>query len=166
MSLQYVGSLSLAGLIPTSFALFASLNASIQAQLTGQLAMSANLGILPPTLEATIQVAVTVLADLQAALALGITLPSVDLSVSLNAQIVILEALIASLQAVIVLGSAAGIDAWTWDGPVNGLGPALGAALAFGSPSGGLGTDHSNALVLITRVSATWSAMATFFGGI
>ena len=166
MSLQYVGSLSLAGLIPTSFALFASLDVYIQAQLTGQLAMSVNIGILPPTLEATIAIATTVLADLQAALSLGLTLPSVDLSVSLNAQIAILEALIASLQAIIVLGSAAGIDAWTWDGPVNGLGPALGAALAFGAPSGGFGTDHSNALVLLTRVSATWTAMNAFFGGI
>ena len=166
MSLTYVGSLSIAALVPTTFALFASLTPYIQAQLTGNLDMSANLSILPPSLSETVTIAGQILADLQAALALGLTLPSVDLSVSLNAQIAILAAFIASLEALIALGGAAGIDVFTYAGTVNGLGPALTGELANGSPSGGTAFDASNALVLLTRSSATWDSMVTFFGGI
>lgn len=163
MSLVYVGNLTLAGLIPTSFALFASLDAYIQGELTGQLHMQANLSILPPSISATITIAENILADLQAAIALSP--PSISLSASLSAQIGILEAFIATLQAILVL-SGGSIDVWTWSGPVNGLGPALTGALAGGAPSGGLPTDPSNALVLLTRSPATWTAMSTFFGGI
>ena len=105
--------------------------------------------------------------DLKAALALGLTLPSVDLSVSLEAQISILAAFVASLQALIALGAgSAGIDVFTYDGTVAGLGPALTGELATGAPSGGLPTDHADALVMMTRVSSTWTAMVDFFGGL
>ena len=167
MSLVYVGSMSLAVLVPTSFALFASLDAGIQAQLTASLAAKANLSVLPPSLEATVTLAAKILADLKAALALGLTLPSVDLSVSLEAQISILAAFVASLQALIALGAgSAGIDVFTYDGTVAGLGPALTGELATGAPSGGLPTDHADALVMMTRVSSTWTAMVDFFGGL
>ena len=165
MSLQYVGSLSLAELVPTSFALFAQLDVYIQAQLTGAITASLNISILPPTLVATVTVAASILADLQAALALGLTLPSVSLSASLNAQIAILAALVASLNALIALGGGS-IDAFTWSGPVDALGPAVTGELASGAPSGGSPFDASNAMLLLTRSQTTWTAMSSFFGGI
>ena len=168
MSLVYVGSMSLDVLVPTSFALFASLTPSIQAQLTAALGAQANLSIMPLTLQATITVVESILADLKAAAALGLTLPSVDLSVSVQAQITILAAFVATLTALLELtgGASAGIDVFAYDGTVGGLGPALTGALAAGAPSGGLPTDHADAAVLLTRSSATWTAIETFMGGL
>ena len=169
MSLTYVGSLSIGAIFVSTFAALTALDAKIQAELTASLGMQAHVGVVPGNIAATISLAQSILANLQASATLAP--PSVSLSASVSAQVSALEALIASLTALLALsgagggGGAAGIDVFTWSGPVNGMGAALSAELASGAPSGGSSTDASNALVLLTRSPSTWASLSTFAGG-
>jgi hypothetical protein len=169
MSLQYVGSLSIGAIFPTVFAAFASLDTNIQAQLTGALNMQISVGGIPANVAATIEVAASILANLEASASLAP--PSISLSASLSANIAALESLIASLSILLAFesagegGGAVGIDVFAWSGPVGSFGAAIASALASGAPSGGAPADPSNAFVLLTRSSATWAAMSSFFAG-
>ena len=58
--------------------------------------------------------------------------------------------------------AAAGIHSYAFAGAVNAFGGELSAALAGGVP-GGTPAEASNAIVLLTTVSATWDAMAQVF---
>lgn len=165
MSLAYAGSLSIAGLCVQAFALFTQLSGSAQAQLSGTIAASLAVGVIPPTYAATIEILQQMIASLQAAIDAGITAPQVSAGAGLSAQIEVLTELVATFNAMAALGAAGGIDVWTWSGAVDALGPALSSALDAGAPSGGGPNDASNGLVLLTRVPATWTAMSGFFGG-
>ena len=111
-----------------------------------------------------IALAERMLADLNSALRLGITPPSID------AQIATMAALLAGLKAQLAiianfygLCAAAGVDAFVYDGSAAGLGSSLATAVSGGLPSGGGPASHANAVVLATSVSATAGAMAQIF---
>jgi hypothetical protein len=60
-----------------------------------------------------------------------------------------------------MLGNA-GIHAYHYSGQVDDLGSEMATELAGGVP-GGAPTDASNALILVTTVGATWTAMGQIF---
>lgn len=152
MSLVYLGSLTTADVCPALPIALASALPRIQAQLAGAINASAQLTLTPPTIFLALELSTQLVANIQASIALGVQVPA--LSVQLN----LLASLILSLE--IELGAlgfdlgAAGIHAYAYAGPANGLGPALPSSFP-----GGATTDFTNALVLATSVPASWIAL-------
>lgn len=160
MTLAYLGSVSIGATIPGVEAALAVGLTDLEARISALLAFS------PAQIDfsAQLTVALQIVESIQASIALGLTPPSLAVQIALVAAL--LGALEAQLQIVLALKNlmaTAGIDAYSYDGAVNGLGAALTSALAAGLPSGGTGATHCNALVLITSVAATWTAMGGVF---
>jgi hypothetical protein len=163
-ALAYSGKITIGGLCPLVVSASALLIADLQARVTGLLALQARLTVTPPTLALNITLVTQLLAQLQAALAIG--LPGVDFQLTAVAALLVsLEAQLALLLQLQALFGAPGVYVYTWDGPANLLGPALGVELATQWRDGVPTALHANALVLGTVTPATWVAMRTFFGG-
>jgi hypothetical protein len=163
VGLQYVGSVSLGALVPSVFSLSAVVG-YLGGELTGAINMSLNVSILPPSIAATITLAESILANLQASIAIPYP-PTVSLSASINAQIALLEGLIAALNLALGPLTAGGIDAWTWSGQAGDFGPALSVSLAAGPPSGGGPLVQSGGIVLLAHTPAASAALSAFFSG-
>jgi len=162
--LTYLGELSIGGICPLVVSAAADITAALNAQLAGALALVAALQITPPTINVNISLVTALLAQLQIALELG--LPGVDFQISAClAFIAQLEAELAILLQLTGLFAAAGIFAYEYSGPADELGPALTSELADGTRDGQGGSTQLKAIVLATRLSATWGAMQTFFAG-
>lgn len=167
MSLVSVGSLSLAVAVPgaagAAVAGAAGINAALP-DIEARIAALASFAPSPGDFSADISLANNIIADANLAISVGLTPPS------LSAQIAIIAALVADLEAAVVsinanltivtdlisLLAAAGVDAYAWDGANDAFGPALTTAL-------GAGTAHCSGLVLKTTSGATWTAMSTLF---
>lgn len=173
MTTTYVGSLSLAVALPAPTAAAVAGTTGINLALPdieARLAALYSFKPAPIDFAVSLQLAQQIVASIQTAISLGIVPPS------LAAQIAEISALIAQLLANVeainvqlgiildfqALLTPAGVHAYAYAGPVNQLGSELSAALSLGVP-GGSPTDPSNALVLITTLAATWSAMAQIF---
>ena len=112
---------------------------------------------------AQIELCQQIIASLQAALALGIQPPTIE--VQINIMVAVVAALKASIQLMLdfqTLLASGGVFAYAWDGPVTAMGAAITAQLAGGFPDGS-GVSHANAIILGTSVSATWTAMGGVF---
>jgi len=173
MSIVYAGSLTLGAAIPGATAAAAA-GASgiglalpdIQARLAALLAFNPQ----PIDFAADLVLAQQMVTSLSAAIALGLTPPS------MAAQIAAINALIAELlanvsavnaQLEIILAfqgllASAGVHTYAYAGPVNAFGSEFSAELSAGVP-GGSPTQASNAVVLLTTIGATWDAMAQVF---
>lgn len=164
MSLSYKGKLSIGGLSPLSVGASAAAFATLSAQVAGLISLQARLTVTPPTLALNISLVTQLLADLQAALTLG--LPGVDFQIAACAAAVVsLEAQLALIAQLTATFGVPGIYVYSYDGPAVALGPALTSELAVMWPDGVSTALHSNALVLGTVTPAAWTAMGTFFGG-
>jgi hypothetical protein len=117
----------------------------------------------PPAISfaANIQVALAAIASMQAAVALGISPPS------LSAQVEIMAAALAELQVSlnVLLGlsnalGVAGVHLYQYSGPADQLGSEFHAALSGGFPDGAP-SDHADALLVATSSPAAWAAIAT-----
>jgi hypothetical protein len=105
--------------VPSAVALEGALTAniglqlpSLEAQLAGAVAVQASVTVSPPTLAAQLDAALAVVAGLQASIALG--LPGVALDVSAMVQIIAeLEASIGKLQADLALAAGIGLQLGT-----------------------------------------------------
>ena len=118
-----------------------ALTAGLQAALAGV----AQIAVQFPT--ATVQIGASLQADIAATLALAVSIQvELDLALALQAQ------LTAAL-------SGGGIAAWSYSGPVNGLGSALRGELASGMPTGGGATQRVDALVLACSSPADWAKL-------
>jgi hypothetical protein len=164
MGLQYLGAVSLGALVPSVFSLSAIVG-YLGSQLSAAVSASLNIGLVPPTIVATAQLAASILADLEVAVSVGLTPPSISLSASISAQIALLEGLIAALNLALAPLTAGGIDAWSWSGPASGLGPSLTVQLAAGPPSGGGPDVQSSGIVLLAHTPAASVALSGFFAG-
>jgi hypothetical protein len=164
MGLQYAGSVSLGALVPSVFSLSAVVG-YLGAQLSAAVNASLNIGLVPPTIVATAELAASILANLEVAVSAGLTPPSISLSASISAQIALLEGLVAALNLALGPLTAGGIDAWTWSGAAGDFGPALSVALAAGPPSGGGPLVQSGGIVLLAHTPAASAALSAFFSG-
>jgi hypothetical protein len=173
MSVDYLGSLTIGGAAPGGLALAAAGQAGIGLALPdiqARLTALASFAPTPPSLQGDIALAQSIIASLQAAIAVGVQPPSMD------AQVAIVAALVAQLSASMLainaqltiianfasVLSSAGIHAYAFSGQADQLGPELTVELS-GGPPGGAPTDATNGLVFVTTLGATWAAMGQFF---
>jgi hypothetical protein len=106
--------------------------------------------------------------SIQAAITLGISPPSIALQLAEVAALI--AALLASIASINVqlaiiadfqaLLSGAGVHAYAYAGDVTDFGPELDAEIGAGLPGGGGPTEDVDALVLVTNVGATWTALS------
>lgn len=151
-TLTYLGSLTTGGIVPSLGFALASALPRIQAELALQQKLIATLNLVPPSITGSLHAAESIVAAINASIALGVQVPSA------GAQISAAQTLIAALN--IELGAlgfdmtAAGIHAYAFDGRADELGPALPSSFPGGAPS-----SHCNALVLATSIPASWVAL-------
>lgn len=100
-------------------------------------------GLVPPDISAQLAAVAALIADLLAAVT------------SINAQLTI----ITNLQGVL---ATAGLHVYVYSGQTDAAGADITAELAGGLPGGGP-TDAANALLLITTIGATWTAIQQVF---
>jgi hypothetical protein len=159
MSTVYLGGITVGECVPAFGAAIALMLPDLQAKLAALASFSPT----PVSFSAQLAVAESVVAGIQASLAVGISPPSIAL------QIAVVVALIAELEATlgIVAGytnalGAAGVHLYRYDGAANALGGDFSTALSGGFP-GGAPTDFTNALLIATTVPAAWAAIAQLF---
>lgn len=170
MTVTYLGSLTVGdanpGAVAISAAGAAGINGAlpdIQARLAALLAWTPS----PVSFEAQLTLVQGALASIQASIALGLPVPDIGAQVALiQAQIAALIAAIAAVEAQLAiildfqaLFGASGVHAYAYAGQVANLGSEISAETSGGLP-GGSGTDSANAIVLVTTVPATWTALA------
>lgn len=168
-----IGSLSVGQLCPLLLASQAQLTANvnvllpqIQAQITGLLALQANLVATPPNIASMLAQAEALVAAILAAIAQGI--PPVSLQITaVAAALAQLNVTLGQLTASLTFAAgfplgATGIAAYAYTGTVGAMGSAITAAMSSGLP-GGMPTDNCNAIVLATENPATWASMQVVF---
>lgn len=141
--------------MPAVSGALASAYADLQARVTAMLAFNPA----PIDFSAQLQIAVQMQENLQAAIDIGLPAPSIA------AQIAIMKALVASLEAqlsiILNIQNAMlveGVFAYAYSGPTDGLGPSIPAALP-----GGSGSEQTYALIFATATPACWGAMQVVF---
>ena len=160
MSLTYLGGISIGAAIPGVGAALAISLTDLQARITALLSFS------PGEVDFAAQLALAeqLVISIQANITAGITPPSISVQIALIAGL--LAALRAQLLIILQLQNlllTGGVDAYAYDGTAAAMGGEITTALASGLPSGGTGATHVNALILVTRLTATWSAMTQVF---
>jgi hypothetical protein len=151
--LTSLGVIKVAALMAPTFTVYASIILSLGVELAGLLSISLSIGITPPTLALNLQVVVSLIVALTVMLAFN--LPSVDLSVSFNAQLVILLGIAAALRVALSVGGVAGIEAIAYGG--TSIGPALTSVIPAG---------ETTAFVFGSTSTAAAAALAQLFDGI
>jgi hypothetical protein len=168
-----LGELTLGDTIPGAAAVAVAGSAGINAALPNlQAHLEALLAFSPAPVSfiAQVELGLQIVANAQASITLGLPVPSIAAQLAAVAALIAeLTATAASISAqlgVVVdfqaLLSAAGIFAYAYDGDVADLGDELDAEIGAGV-GGGAGTDHCNALVLLTSTGPTWTAMGDIF---
>lgn len=146
---------------------------SYKGQLSAALSAQARLLLTPPSIAGN----VTLVADLKASLTAyltvgGFILPSVAIEASANILVQLgktvasLTAQVSALASLTATFATSGILAYTYSGPVNGLGPAVAAAIGSGWPDSTTNTAPANALVLLATAPAAQAGLDVFFGGL
>ena len=155
MSLVAVGEMSVGAAVPAGVELAAIADATAGAQLTALAGFNVSVDL--GGLSADLLLAGQIAAGIQAAITAGLTPPSVqaqlDIVAALKAE---LEALLAIVANLVGLFATAGVKVYAWDGTASALGAALTSELAGDG-------NHSNALILLTEIGATWTAMGSVF---
>jgi hypothetical protein len=164
MTTTFVGDMSIEAVIPGPLALVLAAQAELDAKLAAMIAFSLKLGLPALSITAQLDIAASITASLQAALEIGIVPPQID------AQLEIVLAVIAQLNVqleifITLLGlmAAAGLYVYAVDSTASGVGGELTTTLAGGLPGGSGPGAHVNALVLVTELGATWTAMGEVF---
>jgi hypothetical protein len=167
MSLTPLGSLALSAVVPGAASVSAAGQLGIdlalpdiQARIAALLAFTPT----PPSLSADASLALAVNTDLEGAIHVGLVPPDISLQLAIiGALVVDLQNKVISINAQLsiianLLGvlATAGVDAYAYDGQADALGAALTAQYAGD-------TAHANALVLVTKIGATWTVMGSLF---
>jgi hypothetical protein len=174
MTVTLVGELSIGESIPGAAAVGVAGVAGINAALPDiQARLDALLGFSPTPIDFAAQLTLLneTMVSVNLAIAGGIVPPSIAAQIAeVSAQIAALLAAVVSINAQlgIILDFQAlltnpGVFAYAFAGQVEDLGDELDAELAAGLPGGGGPTESVDALVLITNVGATWTAMSQIF---
>lgn len=159
-TLTYIGEESLTVCLPGAVAALAADLGALQAQLAALVNVKIDVQI---SFAAQITLCEQIIASLKAAIAAGLSPPTVAAQAQI--QLNIIAALRASIKILVdFLGLLAtgGVFAYAWDGPIPDMGAAITAALHAGFPDGS-GITHANALILGTSLTATWTAMGGIF---
>lgn len=172
MALTYQGNITLQAAMPGVYAGFQAGITGIGAALPDIEARLAALAAFAPQVEvsftAQITLAQSIIASLQAAIAAGLTPPTISAQISIVAALVAalevtLGGINASLEVVIDLSAlldAAGVFCYTYTGTASGLGTAMQSELVSGFPGAGGASQAAFAVVLATVTPGTWDAMS------
>jgi|WetSurMetagenome_2_1015567.scaffolds.fasta_scaffold278009_2 hypothetical protein len=153
MSIEYLGSYTIGGLLPSVVSLLAAAQARAVGQLAGAARISGQLAFTLPSIAAR----VTAAARLAAQIALQP--PSVQFNIGANvALIAALKAQLALIADLFVALGSAGVECYLYDGTAQSFGGEVNGATAQGLP-GGAPSDHMNAFVIATRYPAAWAAL-------
>lgn len=165
MSLTYDGEISVGAILPSVQLQIAADVTAATAELAAANAALVNIGLHPPTLAASIANVTTLLAQLNAAVGLGLPDITVGITANFTALIASLNATLAILTALQANMSAGGVFAYRYSGAGNALGAALTAELAATFRDSTPSSGPCNAFLLLTTTPATWTAMQAFFSG-
>jgi len=156
MNIDYIGQVSVGGLIPTTVSLLAGIRPRMLGQLNGALRVGAQLAFKLPTLQARL----AAVARLAARLALQP--PTVKFKVGANAALIAaLQAQLAALADLRLAFGSAGVDVFRFHGKASEA-DAIAAAIRGGLP-GGRGSDVIDGFVFATRYPSTFAAMLKVF---
>lgn len=157
--LTYLGSLTIGGALPAVVDVLALAYTDLQAKATA-LAQAVP-SFTPPSVQ--LQLAGDILTAVETNIALGIQSPSIDLQITLFLTLLAeVEAQLAVIVGITDLFAVAGVHAYVYDGDADALGGELTTELAGGFPGGGP-TDHTNAIILATTIPSVWAAMSQIF---
>lgn len=173
MTVSYVGSLSLAAALPAPTAVAEAGAAGIGLALPDiQQRIDALLAFQPAPVDfaQSLALAQSIVVSIESAIHLGIVPPTMASQIAqVSALVAQLLANVESINAhlaIIVefqgLLTAAGVHTYAFDGAVNAFGSEFGAVFA-GGVGGGAPSQHANAVVMLTTLASTWSAMAQIF---
>jgi hypothetical protein len=155
----YLGSKSVGGCMPSTLTAVGALEAqlpSLQAQVAGLIALQARLNLTPPSIGASLDAALELVAALQAAIAIGVSGPDFQLAAVLEllAKLQIELGSITAALAISVSLGASGVHLYAYTGEAAQLGSAFQSELASGFP-GGQPDDEAYAIMLATTTPAT-----------
>jgi hypothetical protein len=128
-SVSVLGQLTVAVLCAPLFAVYFGVSLELALSIAALLAIGVSVGISIPDIAAQIALAADVTAGLDIALEVGVPSVNASLSVSISAQLILIEGFIVALEAVLAIDGAS-IDAYTYVGAGGELGSVLGAAIA------------------------------------
>lgn len=155
-TVTHQGSLTIGGALPGVSAAFESAMPDIQARLDALAGFSASTG----SFSANLQLAQDIVANIQAAMALGISAPSIDAQLAeAEAAIAVEEGKLAAAAELLATLEASGLHLYTYSGTASAFGGDFNAEIGGGLPGGGGGGASVNGAVLITEVAATWTKL-------
>lgn len=139
MTAALVGNVSIGQCIPTSAALIFEALAKVEADLSGALALQADISITPPTLAVSLTAALDLVVQLRAQIALGISLGLPEITVDLSAMLAViadLNAQVALLLALSITLGTAGVYVFTHNGAEQTYGAEMQAQISAIAPPG------------------------------
>ena len=172
----FVGQLTLGACIPTAAEAAAQISAGVgvsfsevSAKLAGALDAQAQLTINPPSLATSLQAALDMVTNLQAAVALGLPGAIFDVSGVLSV-IAELQATLGQLQASLDFAASLGLTLGTpgfylyrYSGDVGQLGNGLQAELSGGLPTGGGPSIGVDGIILVAADAGAKAALSATF---
>ena len=166
MALTYVAELSLPLLCPSVQLSMGVPAISLNAQLTGNLALNASFSVSPPTVAIYLAALESIQLQLNAAITAG--LPSISFSLSdtltLIADLDLAFGLLVTLEG--LLGASIGMYAFTWAGTGVAMGAALTAELATQWPDGAPSAGACNAIILGAVSTIAQTQIIAFLNGL
>ena len=166
MTLSYVAGLVLPALVPSVELSIGAPSIAINAELSGNLALNASLGLTPPT----VAIYLAALADVEAmlSLAIGLSLPSISFSLTDELALIAgLEAalgLLATLES--LLSASIGMYAFAYEGVGSAMGAAVTTELASSWPDGVPTSGTCHALIFGAASSVAQTQIQSFLDGL
>lgn len=160
MTATIVANASIGQCIPTTAALIGQLTAELEGKLAGFLSIQSALTFSPPALDAQLQGAATLVAQIQAQIAAGLTVapPGVSLSIAATAAAVAeLTASLAALFALTVTLGTAGVSVISYDGEAQRYGSEMQAQVNNVAPAG----NAVQAITFMATEPAVFAALGT-----
>lgn len=155
MTITAVGSVTVGGSVPGVEAPLLAAEADINARLDAMASFTATVN--PPSYSGDLALAAGISASISAAITAGLTPPSISAQLAIvAAAMAVLEAQLLPISNLFTLFAEAGVSIYAFDGAQNVFGSELATAL-------GGSTVHANAVVFITQLGATWTAMQGVF---
>jgi len=159
-TLTFVGEETIEGVLPGVVAPLVAAEADLDAKIAAYASFQP-VAVLPMT--AQLEIAQNIVVGFQECISLGIEPPSLAVQISLVADALAAARLqLAGIEALFGLLATAGVDLYAYSGTAAGAGAQITTAWASGLP-GGIGSEPINALILATRLSATWAAIGEVF---
>jgi hypothetical protein len=156
--ISYLGSFTVGGLFPTMVSFIGGVIPRLNGQLGGAIRVAGQIAVRVPSISARL----ALIARLSAQIALQP--PSVRFNAQANASLIaLLQAQLALIADIRAAFGAAGVEAFLYSGSATAMAGEVATAIGGGLPHGGLAGEHIDAFIFATRYPATFSAMGKVF---